>query len=277
MPQQPLVLVGCGYTLERVAQRVRSPADLRARVLASTRDEARAQKLSSLGVEVSADHVELARRAAGADVVYSLPPDVGFDDAIVAVLEEVRPARVVYLSSTGVYGAARGEVDERTPVDPEAAGPGAARVRAEERFRQSSLAAVFLRVAGIYGPGRGLHERLLAGTYRLPGDGSGRVSRVHVDDLAAAILVALEHAAPGDILNVADDEAAPQREVVAWLCDRLALATPAAVPLEAAPATLRGDRAIANSRLKSLGWRPRFPSYREGFADLLRLAGEGAQ
>ena len=67
------------------------------------------------------------------------------------------------------------------------------------------LSIVALRVAGIYGPGRGVHARLRAGTYRVLGAGDGFVSRIHVDDLIMAIARAAFAATPPPIINVADD------------------------------------------------------------------------
>src|SRR6185503_1702835 len=131
------------------------------------------------------------------------------DVRIAEALARHPPSRWVYLSSTGVYGSARGEVDEDTPVDPST--PAArGRIEAEECFRP--LGAVALRVAGIYGPGRGLHSRLLAGTLRLPEGGGGRISRVHVDDLVGALAVALGQGTPGAVYCVADERPATQFE-----------------------------------------------------------------
>jgi nucleoside-diphosphate-sugar epimerase len=256
---RPLLLIGCGYTLRALALRIAGSR----KVVGSTRNEGAAEALRARGVDVFADSIELARHAEGAEVVVSLPPDAGLDEPIAQTLARHRPARLVYLSSTGVYGAARGAVDEQTPVDEQRA---ASRLRSERHYL--GIGAVVLRVAGIYGPGRGLHERLRQNAFSLPGDGSIRSSRVHVDDLCHAIEIALARAAPGEILNVSDDQPAPLKDVVAWLCARMGLPLPPSIPLEQAPETLRGDRAIVNVRLRKLGWTPQYPSYREGFARL---------
>lgn len=258
---RPLLLIGCGYTLRHLARRVAGTRPL----VASTRNPETAGELRALGAEVVEDPVALAQRADGAHVVVSLPPEAGLDDALSAALLQHRPERLVYLSSTGVYGAASGRVDEATPVDQH--GPSASRVRAERLYQRAG--AVVLRPAGIYGPERGLHERLRQGAFRLPGDGSRRTSRIHVEDLCSAIEVALTRASPGDVFNVADDQPAPLREVVSWLCARLGVPIPPSIPLEQAPATLRGDRTVANERLRRLGWAPRFPSYVEGFSAVI--------
>lgn len=262
MTTPPLVLLGCGYTLERLAL-WEAPARP---VHASTRDPERAARLTAAGVQVHADALALAQtRGAGAELVMSIPPEAGLDAAIADTLSREKPARLVYLSSTAVYGNAKGRVTEKTPVH--AAGAGAGRVAAEALYRP--LGAILLRIAGIYGPGRGLHERLKTGTYQLPGGGTGHVSRIHVDDLCDAITVALACGSPGEVYNVADDAPVPQREVVEWLCARLGVPVPGSIPLEEAPPMLRGDRQIQNAKLRGLGWWPRFPTYREGFSAVL--------
>lgn len=269
MHAPPLLLLGCGYTLTRLAL-TRPEASLRGReVLAVTRDPGRLGALAARGVQLL-DEAEALERTGGAEVVVSVPPEAHRDLAYAEAFAARRPARLVYLSSTGVYGGLGGPVDEASPVDPTAPS-GAGRLAAEALYRP--LGGVALRTAGIYGPGRGLHQRLLAGTYRLPGGGTRRISRVHVEDLATAITTALTRAAPGSVLCVADDAPVPQVEAVQWLCARLGLPLPPSIPQEEAPPTLRGDRAVQNARLRALGWVPRYPTYREGFAAVLEEEG----
>jgi nucleoside-diphosphate-sugar epimerase len=262
----PLVLLGSGYTLTRLA---REEARRGRPVLAVTRDAARREELSREGVQLfSLDEAVAASR--GAHVVVSIPPEAGLDTSLAESLERIGPARLVYLSSTGVYGGARGHVDEDTPVDrssPRAVG----RIDAEVLYHR--LGGISLRIAGIYGPGRGMHERVRAGTHRVPESGGGRISRIHVDDLAEAIRVVLERGEPGGTYNVADDRPATQAETIGWLCERLGLPPPPTVPLASLHESLQGDRAISNARLKALGWRPRYPDFVAGFSALLEEAG----
>jgi ribosomal protein S18 acetylase RimI-like enzyme len=269
----PLVILGSGYTLTRLAvAEARAGRD----VLAATRDSARREELERAGARVTSLEEALSRTA-GAHAVISVPPDAGLDARIAEALAKHPPARLVYLSSTGVYGGARGDVDEDTPVEP-ATASALGRIEAESRYLP--LGAVVLRVAGIYGPGRSTHTRLLAGTLRLPESGGGRISRVHVDDLVEAIRVALQRGEPGALYCVADDRPATQAQTVAWLCQRLGVPPPPSVPLESLHESLRGDRAVSNERLKALGWQPRYPDYMAGFSALLegegRTAGPGA-
>ncbi|MGA9525806.1 MAG: NAD-dependent epimerase/dehydratase family protein [Myxococcaceae bacterium] len=259
-----LVLLGSGYTLTRLARVESTTRD----VLAVTRDPERQASLREAGAQViSLD--EALDAAAEEDVVVSIPPEAGLDARIAKRLAQDPPARCVYLSSTGVYGQLKGRVDEDSPVafDDSRAKP---RLEAERLYR--SFGGVVLRVAGIYGPGRGIQDRMRAGTWRIPGDGSGHVSRVHVDDLVEAIRVALRRAEPGSVLCVADDGAGTHQELAAFLSEKLGVPIPGSVPLEEVHPSLRGDREIVNARLRALGWRPNFPTFREGYEAVLAQA-----
>jgi nucleoside-diphosphate-sugar epimerase len=272
----PLVVLGCGFTGTVAAGLHRAAGG---RVLATTRASERAEELARRGVEVhvlpslSAESVERLVPE-GAWVLVTFPPDGATDAAIAPSLRRARA--IAYISSTAVYGDATGHIDESTPVD--LASPrAAARLAAEAAYRERG--GVALRAAGIYGPGRGLHRRLLRGEHRLASadgaPGSNVVSRIHVEDLARLALAALSRAAPGEAFVVGDDVPVPQIEVVRWLCARLGLALPEAAPREAVHETLRHDRAVDNARIKrALGVTLLYPGYREGFEAC--LAAEGA-
>ena len=132
---------------------------------------------------------------------------------------------------------------------------------------------VALRAAGIYGPGRGLVDRIRAGTYRVIGDGTSHVGRIHVADLVAAIVAAGSSAVTGAI-NAADDDPAPIGEVADAVAARLGLPPPPRVPASAVSPEIAGmltaDRRIANRRLRDeLGVALRYPSWRDALDDEL--------
>lgn len=269
----PLVVLGCGFTGAAAA---RMRLSLGGRVVATTRDPARAEALSRAGVEahaLPALTAELAARLVpdGADVLVAFPPDRAADEAVAAALGRARAA--VYISSTAVYGGAAGPVDERTPVDP--SDPrAAARLRAEAQHVGRGAAA--LRAAGIYGPGRGLHRRLIRGEHRLVEGGRNVVSRIHVEDLARLALAALDQGVRGEVFAIGDDAPVPQIEVVTWLCGRLGLPLPPAAAPGEVHETLRHDRAVQNARVKeALGLSLLYPTYREGFEACFAAEGAG--
>lgn len=193
-------------------------------------------------------------------------------------LEVSPPHRFVYTSSTGVYGQNSGEiVDESSPTEPDS--PTArALVQAEALLlaaaRQANFPAVILRLAGIYGPGRGYWLRqFLEGTAVLEGDGLRVLNMIHRDDVVGAIRVMLERSrAPGDICNVVDNEPVSQRTVFEWLAHRLDRPLPPSIPPEAI-ARKRGatNKRVSNTRLRQVyQYLLRYPTFREGFAAELR-------
>ena len=145
-----------------------------------------------------------------------------------------------------------------------------------------------LRLAGIYGPGRHhLLEQVRAG--EVAGTGEHHLNLIHRDDVVSAIAACITAApdAGNEILNVADDGRARKDEVVHWLAHQLAenaatglsavmYAHQLGLPAPRFTGRIIGrraatpDRVIANDRLKArLGWRPRYPTFRDGYANLL--------
>ena len=160
------------------------------------------------------------------------------------------PARVVYLSTTAVYGSAT-HVDASTPVDWESdrARP---RLEAEQRVAAGPWSSLILRPAAIYGPGRGVQESLPRGAYYA---GDNYVSRIHVDDLAAhaeaALLSDLEGAYP-----VADEEPCTTREI-AEFCARLLHLPSVPQPAPGTKARATSNRRVDGSAIRrALGTAP---------------------
>jgi nucleoside-diphosphate-sugar epimerase len=262
------LVLGCGYTGRALARALVARGD--ADVTITRRDAAAAaQTAAALGARGLAYDL-----AAPLPALASPPPDVvvclappGPDPAReMAHLAGTGAARVVYVSSTGVYAPGGGAwVDEAFPTAPTTAA-GRARLAAEAALADIAPGAARLRAAGIYGADRSLVDRLRAGTYRIVGDGRACVSRIHVDDLVAAIVAAGTATTAGPI-NIADDDPAPIGEVADALAAMLGLPPPPRVPVAAVDAELAGmlaaDRRIANARMKrDLGVALRHPSWR---------------
>jgi len=186
-------------------------------------------------------------------VLHSIPPEGSPN--IFELLSDA-PARVVYLSTTGVYGSAK-VVDETTPVDWSSE---RARVRLEEerRIQAGSWSSLVLRPAAIYGPGRGVQESVRQGTYP---SGDNFISRIHVDDLAAHAEAALLSDVTG-AYPVADEEPCTSREIAEFCANLLHVKLPDG-PV-AAP-RIFGDRKVDGSAIRALlGMTLRYPSYRTG-------------
>ena len=273
------IVLGAGYTGRRVAQALVARGDdvvitRRGRVLAE------AAALGVRGVELDLADAGAAAALAALfsydDIVVTTAPPIdehGTGEAkLAAAATAAGVRRIIYLSSTGVYAPAFGGwVDEDFLLAP-TTNAGRARLAAEQALAAGLTWCVRLRVAGIHGPGRGVIARLRAGTYRLIGDGSTQVSRIHVDDLVACVLAAGDAAAPGQIYNVADDEPCTSWQLATAAAVHLGLPPPPWVPIDGVDAEVAGmltaDRRIDNRRLKrDLGVWLRHPSWRSALTD----------
>jgi dTDP-4-dehydrorhamnose reductase len=175
--------------------------------------------------------------------------------------------RTILISSTSVFAQKGGEwVDEDSRAEPD---HDSARVLldAERAVIAGARSGVAVRASGIYGPPRaGLVERVRAGTAQyVPGHVT---NRIFVSDLARATLAVLDAEKPATLYVATDDEPTEQREVLEWLARRLGAPPPrAAERLEGRAA--RSSKRCRNARLRSLGWQPEFPTFREGYAHAL--------
>lgn len=272
---RPLLLVGFGDAAQTLAREARGEAGDRP-IVGTTRDRAKFQRLEAAGVRPlqfaldEAFAATLATTARDADVFVSFPPDAPADALVADACTHARS--LVYVSSTGVYPRHAGAIDATTPAAPDSPA-GHARLAAEAVYRAAG--GLILRAPALYGPTSGLHLRLAAGTYRVPGDGSGIVSRLHLEDLAACALAAFDRGTPGQTYLLGDTQPAPNRDVVAFLCTLLDLPFPPSIPLQEAPPTLRGSRSIdASQALRALSVTLRYPTYREGYATLVAQNGQ---
>jgi nucleoside-diphosphate-sugar epimerase len=182
-----------------------------------------------------------------------------------------------YLSTTGVYGDHGGSwVEETTPARPTQP-RSIARLAAERSWQALALEVGInldiFRLPGIYGPGRSAIEQVAAGTVRRI-DKPGQVfSRIHVEDIAGTVLIAITQPHAGSIYNVADDLPASTADVVAYACELLGKPVPPLVPWLEAQAAMSPmaqsfyaeNRRVRNERIKDeLGVVLRYPTYREG-------------
>ncbi len=212
-------------------------------------------------------------------VLSSVPPDrdAARDDVLERYGAALEGRWLGYLSSTGVYGDWQGAwVDETTPTVVQT-GAGRRNARAQADAAWLGRGARVFRLPGIYGPDRSALDRVRQGKARridLPGQ---VFSRVHVDDIVSGVVAAIEADAPEGAYNLADDLPASGNAVTEEACRLLGIEPPPIETLAEAnlSAMARGfyaeNRRVANGKAKRvLSWRPAFPTYVEGLADLFR-------
>jgi nucleoside-diphosphate-sugar epimerase len=179
------------------------------------------------------------------------------------------PNRLLFVSSSSVYGQQDGEwVDETSPT---VAGgySGRLMLEAEQVALDSGIPASLVRLTGIYGPGREWLLTQVRRGYRVAIDPPLYANRIHVDDAAGLLAFLLEADRRGVALDDCyigvDDAPAPLAEVVGWLREYLGVTEWA----EDASVRRAGSKRCSNARAKALGWAPKYPSFREGYAAIL--------
>lgn len=255
-----IVIFGLGYTASRIG------AALKARGW-------QVDATGSAGNLDFADEDNVRRALAQADhVLSSVPPADDSDPVLDRYGDALGGKWLGYLSSTGVYGDTKGAwVDESAPV-----GSGRRTARSDADARWLAMGARVFRLPGIYGPGRSALDRVREGKARRIDLPDQVFSRVHVDDIASGVIAALDSDAPPGAYNLADDLPCSQNAVIEHACRLLGAEFPPLQSLDeaglsaAARAYYSENRRVANGKARRmLGWRPRFPTYVEGLANLL--------
>ncbi|MGK0674137.1 MAG: SDR family oxidoreductase [Halothiobacillaceae bacterium] len=277
----PAFIVGYGDIGQRVAALWHDKGGLVTALVRSARktDPAHA-------VQGDLDHPETLRHLPSHGAVlfhFVPPPPTGQTDTrtthLLTALEDKPPRRIVYISTSGVYGDCGGAwVDETRPVNP---GNDRARRRVDAERQLADFAArhavplVVLRVPGIYGPGRLPLERIRRGDPVVCPEEAPWSNRIHADDLAAIAVRAAQDDAPPGTYNASDDAPSSMTDYVYRLADAAGLPRPPCVSLDEArrifpPSLLEylnEARRLDNRRMKEvLGVRLRYPSLAEGLS-----------
>ncbi len=212
-------------------------------------------------------------------IVYLVSPDQPTDEAYRAAYvdgltrlfdcPQIRRApleRVLFASSTAVYAQDDGSwVDEFSPTLPEKFN-GRRLLEAERLLRSRGVPHSIVRFAGIYGPGR---QRLLTSVL----EGTARIgvphitNRIHRDDCAGFLLHLLDLDEPDALYLGVDSEPAELGEVLVWLAQ--ATGRPRPGPSASGERGRGGNKRCSNRRLRESGYRLKYPSFREGYAELI--------
>jgi nucleoside-diphosphate-sugar epimerase len=280
-----LLIIGCGDVGLRLAKVLRG----RWRIYALTHSQNRYSMLRAEGVmPVSGDldHPETLRRIAGLaqDVVHLAPPpgsgarDTRTTNLIRALAKGGSlPQRVVYISTSGVYGDCGGDVIDETRRAQPFSDRAKRRLDAEHQLRgwgaESGVQVSILRVPGIYSAGRLPIARLKAGLPALVPERDPYTNHIHADDLARTVLAALSRGRGGRAYNASDDCWMKMGDYFDMVAEQFNLPHPPRVSWEAAQTDLsdnmlsfmRESRRLANGRMKKeLRVRLRFPSAQQG-------------
>jgi nucleoside-diphosphate-sugar epimerase len=284
------LIIGCGYLGRRLGALLLCDGG---RVFGTVRSSRRAAELAVLGIEpVIADvlHPDSLRGLLRADRVFYC---VGFDrsagaamravyvDGLQNVLDHLSPStrRIVYASSTGVYGQSSGEwVDEDSPTQP-LHESGRVCLEAEGRVRawavSHSLTAVVLRFAGLYGPGRIVRQTILERGEPIPGDPDRFLNLVHIDDAARTSAAVLDADEPASIYLVADDRPVTRREYYSVAAGALGAPEPRFTPASiGSPESTRDatNKRVANRRMRRrLGISLLYPDITTGLPAALEV------
>ena len=276
-----LFAFGLGYSATALA---RNLAKQNWRIYGTSQTKLGATKISELGYRGFVfNDLAPSDIPNGAHWVVSIPPDQDGCPVVRKMANHaITASSITYLSTTGVYGdLGGGWAFEWTEVNP-LRQRSVNRVIAENQWKELRRDATLVRLPGIYGPSRNSLERVRQGKATRIEKLGQIFSRIHVDDLAIGLEAILLTADTCGVLHLTDDYPAPQADVIAYAAELLGLEVP---PLQKFDSTdlspmarefYSESKRVSNARAKSLlGWKPNFPSFREGLAGLNRLTAHG--
>lgn len=280
------LIFGCGYLGLRVARAWRAAGD---DVFCVTRKPERAESLREEGLRPIVADITRPKSLAGLPAAETVLFAVGHDRTAGLPIREVYvdglrnvlralplgTGRLIYVSSTGVYGQTDGLwVDEDSPCEPTREG-GIACLEAERLLASDAIGerTAVLRLGGIYGPGRIPQANLLRRGLPIAAPPNGFLNLIHVED-AVRVVLAVERRAPlPRCYNVCDGRPALRADYYLELARLLNAPPPVFAPPPAdAPVAERAgsDKRVSNARLvRELNPALRFPSYRDGLAAIL--------
>jgi len=279
-----MLIIGCGYIGERVARRLQEEGEPVAGVV---RSQAAAEHIGSLGIPVIRCDLDSESLPAGSTegqqlFYFAPPPSEGKEDTrmagfLDALVNTGQPQRIVYISTTGVYGDCQGEwVDETREANPQV-DRARRRLHAEQLLRswveRTGGELVILRVAGIYGPGKLPLARLRKKTPMVAESDAPWTNRIHADDLVEICLAAMQRGGHGEVFNVSDGEPGNMTDYFNRVADMMDLPRPPVISLaqareELSPGLLSylgESRRLDNTKLvRELGVTLRYPDLSSG-------------
>ena len=271
----PFVIAGTGYTGGRVLASIDDAIGI-SRSLADESGSAR-----FFARDLDAPPTEPIRLHGRCSLLYTIPPiqDPAGDTRLACLLAAIEPSprRIVYLSTSGVYG------DRQAAMTDESVAPAPQSARAKRRLAseqqllracsKSDCDAVILRVPGIYGPGRLRLEQLQSGIPVLRESDANPGSRIHVDDLVRCCVAALQAATPPGIYNIGDGDFRSSSWFAAKVAELAGFAPPPNISRDEAEQTLsplrlsflRESRKLDTNKMREvLGVVPHYQDAEDG-------------
>ena len=280
-----ILIIGCGDIGRRIARLALAEKAAVTGVVRSAESAAELEKLGIRPIVASLDDPATLKElpTKGAVVYYLAPPPGGGTtdprarNFCAAIQSGEEPRKVIYMSTSGVYGDSGGElVAEETPPNPQTM-RGKRRLDAENVFREwgkaHGVAVVILRVTGIYGPGRLPVSQLESGQPVLDERLAPLTNRIHADDLARVCLAAAVRGEDGDVFNVSDGHPTTMTHYFNAVADLLGYPRPRQVSLEEARQVMSPlmlsyiseSRRLDNSKmLRNLGIELLYPDLEAG-------------
>jgi len=284
------LLLGAGYSAYAL---IPSLLEAGYRVIATTRTDAKISALKNLGAEVLVFNDQFPRSLKQvithcSVLLSSIPPDEN-GDPVIRHLNSIPDLHLAphlnwagYLSATSVYGHRDGKwVFEDELLKPRTR-RGKLRLKAEIEWIESGLPVHIFRLAGIYGPKienleRNPFERLRKGKARAVVKPGHTVNRIHVEDIARALLASIHTPDPLMIYNLADDHPAPPQDVIDFAAAIIDTPRPPRIDHNAADLSdmarsfYTETKSVSNLRAKTLlKWHPRYSNYKLGLMSIER-------
>ncbi|WOO42503.1 NAD-dependent epimerase/dehydratase family protein [Rubellicoccus peritrichatus] len=295
-----IVILGCGYVGAAMAEQALARG---MHVIALTRNADKAAGLRAKGVQcvVEADlgsddwHTQIEPRQ---DYVFNCVSSGGggldgYRKSYVAGQQSLlrwaakgNIGTVIYTGATSVYSQSDGEIVDEDSTSGDLSPSGEILLEAEKVLSEGAAAAKIarwfvLRLGGIYGPGRHyLLDKLRAGETAFPGSGDFYVNMIHRDDIVSAAFALFQspEVIKDRIYNLVDGDYPSKSEMVEWLADRLSVGKPHFDPSQSMNREGRRrntegklpNRRVSTERIRSeLNWKPTYPSFRDGYEEIL--------
>lgn len=275
-----ILIVGCGYVGRRLAACFAE--DDRHEVFALSRSgNVNVKRVTDIALDLVDG--DLAKLPHSLDrVFYCAAPDDASVDAYTKIYGHglqrflnlidrtgTYGARLLLTSSTSVYGQSLGEVVNEDTLPQPASPTAKIIVQGESLLRPGDTS---VRFGGIYGPGRvSFVKAVQSGTMAVNPASSAYTNRIHRDDAAGVLKFCSGLERPPSVINGVDTESATRATVAQWLADRLGVALKTTDGPEESY-FLRGNKRVSSQRLRNYGYQFIYPTFREGYAALLREA-----